>query len=170
MISERPFPSALAARLLRHGVVCAPPTRLLVRMFLLLKSRDHAAEIPGAPPCVRGQWANHFIRMHPSLDSGECFFKLTIIALLWPTDIGMTESRHASIRRVLESRSLQTHRLQFNHLSAEWTLQQSRLGARAAESGLGRAPKYRRSSGGASDVARVAATKRDGRQARKDAP
>ena len=95
-----------------------PHTLFPLRMFLLLKSRDHAADILRTPPCVRGNWANHFIHMHHSLDSDECFFKLTIIALLWPTDIGMTESRHASIRRVLESRSLQTHRLQFKQLSA----------------------------------------------------
>ena len=139
-----------------------------VRMFLLLKSKDHAAAILSTPPCVRGDWANNFIRKHPGLDTDECFFQLTAVAMLWPTDIGMTESRHASIRRVLESRSLQTHRLQFKHLSAEWTLQQSRLGARAAGSGIGRAPKYRRRAAGALVGARGDALVRGGRPARKD--
>ena len=139
-----------------------------VRLFLLLAYKEHAADILGMPRCVRGEWANQFIRKHPGLDSDECFFQLTIIALLWPTDIGMTESRHASIRRALESRSLQTHRLQFKHLSAEWTLQQSRLGARAVDGGLGRAPKYGRKAAGGSAVARYASG-RCGQQARKDA-
>ena len=139
-----------------------------VRMFLLLKSKDHAAAILSTPPCVRGDWADNFIRKHPGLDTDECFFQLTAVAMLWPTDIGMTESRHASIRRVLESRSLQTHRLQFKHLSAEWTLQQSRLGARAAGSGIGRAPKYRRRAAGALVGARGDALVRGGRPARKD--
>ena len=47
-------------------------------------------------------------------------YKLAMVAMLLPSDISAIESKHASVRRLLVSASVQTHAPEFESLAAGW--------------------------------------------------
>ena len=53
--------------------------------------------------------------------------ELHLVAFMAAIDISCIEARHASIRRLCKSRSMQTHNIEFPDLSAEWFAARQRL-------------------------------------------
>ena len=105
---------------------CQPQRCEPTACFEILVNKDAAARILAKPECVRGLWLNEQLTLHPTLLDEEFLAKLENIAMSAWGSIGLTESRWASVRRLLEARSLQTHRQRFDDLSGEWTMQQAR--------------------------------------------
>ena len=89
-------------------------------------SRPHSGrEFQTTPPCMLDDWTKDMIKHHPDL-SGEVFQKLILTAMMAHFDMATIEAKHATVRRLLVSRSVQTHKRSFKDLSAEWLCNQAR--------------------------------------------
>ena len=66
-----------------------------------------------------------FIEEH-DLSSDRAILRLVLLATLIIPDIVRIECLHASVRRLVESKSLNTHKVDLERLSAEWVAQQYR--------------------------------------------
>ena len=111
-----------------HEKLASPHKMMPTRMFILLTSPELAAEVAATPPCMQDSWSASFLaRYGEDLLSDKAMAVLVTLAELTTKDTAQIEARHASIRRWLKTRSQQTHVMDFEILSCEWTLQRTRL-------------------------------------------
>jgi len=108
-----------------------------VRMFRLLTVPEEAAEIASLPQCIFDPWSLRFVQDHSGQEGGlageTALAKLELIARMAKLDISSIESLHASIRRRLYSRGVQTRPEALEEVSAEWVCDRARCsGARWA--------------------------------------
>ena len=96
------------------------------KTFLLLLDPGKAAEVAGMPDCLVDPWTSALRKEYPGLVGEEVQQILYTLASLVRVDISHVESRHASVRRMLTGRSVQTHPLSLQDLSAQWVFQQHR--------------------------------------------
>ena len=110
-------------------LLAAPHTRFPWRLFLLLRDPGLSTELADRekfPDCVIGVWAANLRKLYPSLSGIEFMAILAEQASNLATDTSLLEAKHASIRRLLLSASMQTHALAHPQLSARWVLTQCR--------------------------------------------
>ena len=100
--------------------------RFPFRVFLLLLDPAKAQELLQTPDCLLDGWTKTLKGLYPDFSGEEFQQVLYTVALLLRVDISSVESRHASIRRLLTARSVQTHPMGFADLSAQWVFQQHR--------------------------------------------
>ena len=81
-------------------------------------------------------WSVRLRKRFPTFTEPAFFQILWTVAKFMPVDVSHIESLHATVRRLLFTRSVQTHRMKFGDLSAQWVCQQFRRSGR-----LGRRPK-----------------------------
>ena len=151
-----------------HEKVRAPHQETPTSIFGLLDDPDAAGRLAAIPECLLDSWSKDFLAKHAGgLTSKKALAILATLAHLTYKDISGVECRHAAIRRWLVSRSVQTHVMDFRHLSCEWVLQRARKlsllfqGSRVASAGQG----VKRTASGAPKPTR--GTRRTGtRQAR----
>ena len=79
-------------------------------------------------PCMLDTWSKRILGDINTLEErkDELLALLALVAELVTVDISQVEARHASLRRILYGQSLQTHRLTFPSLSAQWLCTQIR--------------------------------------------
>eukprot|EP00971_Amphidinium_carterae_P335543 6471461-Amphidinium_carterae.2 len=95
-------------------------------LFAVLHDPDKASSVRQTEACLLDDWSKHILGEYPSLDGEECREVLWAHAAMASTNIAPIESRHASLRRKLLSRSLHTHTMPVAMLSAEFVLQSCR--------------------------------------------
>ena len=89
--------------------------------FLILVSDAHAHAILQMPECLRGFILNTFVTEHSSnLRATKPQSVMILRARMHFSNIVKVESRHATLRRTIVSRSIQTHGLDFSELCGEW--------------------------------------------------
>lgn len=97
-----------------------------IRLCVVLAAPEQGPELATVPDCVLDEWSRRLKVDHPEF-TGEAFLqKVSLLALMCPKDISHIEARHASIRRLLTSASVQTHTQSLDDLSAQWCLMQFR--------------------------------------------
>jgi len=89
------------------------------RLFLLLGDRSRADELAAAPACLRGGFAEAFMAEN-DLRSDDAWFRLVALAHHCHMDMGKIESLHATIRRSLYQRHVQTTVPSLERMSAEF--------------------------------------------------
>lgn len=109
-----------------------PHEQLPYKLFELLHKPEASAELLQIPDCMWDEWSLSLRRAHPSLEGEEFLAKLSFVGHLAWKDISALESRHASVRRLVHSASVQTHRQSFPELSAQWCFLQARKAHEAA--------------------------------------
>lgn len=123
-----------------ESLLAGPHRRFPTRLFQLLARPELATEMSSAPKCLFDPWTAEMHRLHPSFSGPVFLERLAMVADLLPKDISHLESRHATLRRALWLASVQTHKMAFADLSAQWCLLQFRrraqrmAGKRAATS------------------------------------
>jgi hypothetical protein len=96
-------------------------------VFLALVDPAQVPAIEAIPECRRGAWAKSFLASHKgTLDGENAQLELLLLALVIAVDIGTIESLHATIRRIIHGRSLQTNAISLDDLDSEWLLQRHR--------------------------------------------
>lgn len=108
-------------------LITAAHQQFPIRMFALLQHPDLAPTMVKTPPCLLDAWSAEMLRRHPTLDDEDFKYKLLLCASLQMTDISAIEARHATIRRILTSSSVQTHQQSFAELVANWVFLQARV-------------------------------------------
>ena len=81
------------------------------------------------PPCMRDSFATKFLGKYDTkgaLTGAAAKAELHFLARLVHVDISQLESLHATIRRLLTGRSVQTHRMDLRDLDAEWVASRCR--------------------------------------------
>ena len=127
------------------------------RLFLLLDSPQLAPDLVAEPACRKDAWTQRLQRLYPEFQGEEFMAILHLHATQQPVDIASIEAKHASIRRQVCMRSVQTWTLGFSHTSAEWLLQCFRKSRGRAER-RGRARRRdQKPGGGAKQVAAMRA-------------
>lgn len=140
------------------------------KTLCLLSDPGRAAEILAMPDCLLDPWTLALRKEYPTLAGEEVQQVLYSMASLVRVDISHVESRHASIRRMLFGRSVQTHALSFPDLSAQWVFQQhrtrrSRQGARGLPSGpAATGPSAKRGAGARKKVRKTHGDKAKGKR------
>lgn len=110
-----------------YQLLVAEHDRWSTKVFALIKSDLVADELDKAPPCVRGRFVQEFYeKFEGNLTSVAAKAFLEAILVYTSHDVAQIESRHASIRRWLTFKSLQTHVVDFASLSSEWLLMRLR--------------------------------------------
>ena len=94
--------------------------------FRLLADPSLSESVKKAPECLLDQWTKSLRNKYPDMAGEEFTHVLYSVASLLKLDITNIESRHASVRRLLVSRSVQTHPMAFIDLSAQFLCQQFR--------------------------------------------
>ncbi|CAK0795464.1 unnamed protein product, partial [Prorocentrum cordatum] len=122
----------------RHSLL---PTRI----FAMIADPAVAQEVSDLQDCRMDSWTKDFVLRHKDADGGlsnpAAIAELNLLAAMIDLDIKAIESRHASIRRRLMVRGVQTHSATFAESSAEWVVAQARLSGRAFRAvGEGGAP------------------------------
>lgn len=112
-----------------HQLLVVPHQSFPIKMFVLLKRPELAPDLASVPECLLDPWSLDMRRRHPDLSDSTFMHKLLLIALLQKVDISAIEARHASVRRLLTASSVQTHKLSFEELSAQWLFMQARTKA-----------------------------------------
>ena len=111
----------LVEQLLRHRHRQFP-----VCLFKLLKTPQLASEFSEVSECLKDEWTLQLQRLYPTL-AGDAFRQTLLLhAELMSTSIAVIESKHASVRRQLKSRSVQTWSMSASTASAEWVAQVTR--------------------------------------------
>eukprot|EP00438_Fugacium_kawagutii_P013892 Skav219731 [mRNA] locus=scaffold301:344635:349193:- [translate_table: standard] len=80
-----------------------------------------------ATPCLLDEFSKEFFGMFPTVDgyfSSDAQAILLTIAGLWETDITLIEARHAAVRRLVKSRSVQTHAPRLDHINGDYACRQ----------------------------------------------
>eukprot|EP00971_Amphidinium_carterae_P170973 3388267-Amphidinium_carterae.1 len=110
-----------------------------MKMFLLLnpdpeQSAAVARQLEKDPACVKDLFAQKLQAECEGYSNTMAAHILASIALMQSTDIAAVESKHASIRRQLVTKSTQTHPMSANDASLQWGFQSQaqRQQARAA--------------------------------------
>ena len=96
------------------------------KVFSLVECPEEAEELTRAPLCVKDPWTRKLQEQYGTLGHPSVRAILITQRLLQKSDISTIESRHASLRRSLLTRSLQTWRFGVGQCSAEWIMQNSR--------------------------------------------
>jgi hypothetical protein len=110
-------------------LACAPNREVSNRIYLLLHLPELWDSLRTTPPCLFKDAANKLIgefRDEPIVTE-KLLSKLEFNALERDVSIAPLEAKHASIRRLIMVRSLQTHKLDFKDLNAEWLCSRFRL-------------------------------------------
>lgn len=100
------------------------------KVFSALDGAEEAESLLKMQPCLRDSLATWFVKQFPSVEdmmskASQVF--LTSLARTIQTDIVGVESRHASNRRLVVMKSVQTWPLDFAKLSAEYVIRQQRI-------------------------------------------
>ena len=120
---------ALAFRLLSraaasvHHLLSESHQTCPVRLYKLLADPDLAPTLAEQPPCVKDSWTQALQKQYPRFSEPEFMNILIGLGCSLRTDISSIEAKHASIRRQLTSKSIQTWRLGLSQASSEWILQ-----------------------------------------------
>lgn len=115
-----------------HELLIAPHRRFPTKLFLLLGVKGEQLEVLAndmlaTPVCLLDTFtAEFFNKYRPSLTNDEPMAILEFVARTMKREIVQIEAKHASVRRWLMSRSLQTHTLSFKRLGVSWVLQRLR--------------------------------------------
>lgn len=100
-----------------------------MRMFSLLAGA-RLADILSLPPCCMDEWSADFASRHRLWEeeqvSPEAMAELRLVAILAKVDVSGVEATHASIRRRLFGKGVQTRPLAVAELSAEFALDRAR--------------------------------------------
>ena len=96
-----------------------------LKLFRLLREPDLAAEF-GRKQCLMDPWTLRLHQRFEGFTSAEFFQILYTVGRFMPVDISHVESLHATVRRLLFTRSVQTHAMGLPDLSAQWVCQQYR--------------------------------------------
>ena len=117
-----------------HQLLRIPRRGFPYKLFACLSATDESIQaVRRAAPCTRDEFSNDFLckftadsdeREHGLLGARAQTI-LSLIATLSLVDISCVESKHATIRRVLEASSVQTWRASLAKLSAEFTVRQT---------------------------------------------
>lgn len=101
-----------------------------MRLFGLLKpsARESISqELSSTPPCLSDFATADFVKKFGADPTGpRALAFLAFLASGTTREIVQIEAKHASVRRWLCGRSLQTHTMSFKHLGAAWVLQRLR--------------------------------------------
>jgi hypothetical protein len=101
-----------------------------IRFFRALLSDDEAKLIEGLPECLLCEWSRGILLQHRHeatlLRGRVCQAKLRLHAKLARMNISRLESLHASLRRQLWTKGVQTHAADFAESAAEFTIDRSR--------------------------------------------
>lgn len=103
-------------------LLAAPQRTFPLKLFRLLAEPALAGELASAPDCVLDPWSAEMRRMHPSFAGPEFNQKLVLLGQVLMKDISQLESKHATIRRLLLTASVQTHVPSLQDLSSQWSL------------------------------------------------
>jgi hypothetical protein len=107
-----------------------PNRKFPSKAFLVLVDPEIAREIReihAASPCLLDEWTLEMLKEHgDQFGDDVSIHKLYTKALLMFKDIGRIEAKHASIRRQLVARSVQTHTVHLADVGSWWVLQQAR--------------------------------------------
>ena len=107
-----------------------PHRQFPICLFKLLRHPELAADFIGVSKCQKDAWTQSVEDAYPSLGGEEFMHILVAHANIQWTDISGVEARHASIRRQLMTRSIQTTTFGIADASAEWVFQNLRLMSR----------------------------------------
>lgn len=99
---------------------------LPVVMFMALVSREFLLGLHAVPHCVLCTWARSLIAEFGD-NPEDKYHAILLRVFLVLMHIGKVESRHSSIRRMLNTRSVLTHVVDFKEACALWFLQRFRL-------------------------------------------
>eukprot|EP00971_Amphidinium_carterae_P345193 6486014-Amphidinium_carterae.4 len=97
-----------------------------IKLSRLLHVPELASIFASEPSCMKDGWSLSLQGMFPTFEGGAFMSVLQAQAQCQRTNISSLESRHASVRRHLHGRSLQTHTLGIAAASTEWVLQNCR--------------------------------------------
>lgn len=109
-----------------HELLEVPHQAFPTRMFLLLAQPELARSFVEVPECLLDSWSCKLRSLYPSLAGDEFRHTLLLCVLLCWNDISTIEAKHASVRRILVGRSVQTHKSAFDEVSANWVFMQAR--------------------------------------------
>eukprot|EP00971_Amphidinium_carterae_P148062 2934459-Amphidinium_carterae.7 len=113
------------------------------RTFLLISHPELAEEISAIPDCCKDGWTLALQREHGFVGLPENVLSILVLtAMTQHTDIGHVEANHASIRRHVMQKSVQTWTLTLLSASTQWVFQRLR---RAAASGKPKAKIHKAS-------------------------
>eukprot|EP00971_Amphidinium_carterae_P351554 6492163-Amphidinium_carterae.3 len=113
--------AAVVFKLLQLAHECFP-----LKVFKLVKEPERATEFDNIKACLKDPWVLQLQNTYGSLGHPDVMASLLSQAMVQLVDIADVEARHASIRRQLTAKSIQTWRLGMTHASAEWVLQNYR--------------------------------------------
>eukprot|EP00971_Amphidinium_carterae_P262368 5204331-Amphidinium_carterae.1 len=114
------------ASALIHVLLQRPHRSFPLAMFSLIHHPERAAELRQCPDCVKDKWTVELQQSYPTFQEPELVDVLISEAQTMHTDIAGIEARHASVRRQLHFRSLQTHPCGLKGASAQWIFQCAR--------------------------------------------
>lgn len=123
---------ALALRLISRAgcavfeLLEAPHRLFPFQLFRLLAEPGLVDTLLAVPDCMLDSWSRDMKSMYPSFSGSDFMQKLALTSQLCWKDISQLESRHATIRRLLLSASLQTHVQAFQDLGSQWLCLQLR--------------------------------------------
>eukprot|EP00438_Fugacium_kawagutii_P009890 Skav207827 [mRNA] locus=scaffold367:4631:6853:- [translate_table: standard] len=110
-----------------HFLIRNVRSGLPYKLFACLEGRS--SEVTQSPPCLHDSLTNAFMEVfgpgEHGLDGPEAVATLHVLAETALVDIAAVESRHATIRRALESGSVQTWRYTLEQLSGNFVCKQS---------------------------------------------
>lgn len=106
-----------------HG---ASHSQFLVKLFRLLHEPELGPEFAQVPECMLDTWTLSVKRRFPTFTGEALLHELALTSLLVAKDISHIEARHATIRRLVTSASVQTHTAAAADVSAQWCLLQAR--------------------------------------------
>ena len=118
-----------------HKILASRHQRFPFRTFLSLLDPTKADDLASVPECVLDDWTKRLKQLYPTFSGFEFRQALYSVGLVTRVCVSNIESRHASVRRILTARSVQTHPMAFPDLSGQWLFQQFRTQRRAARTG-----------------------------------
>ena len=124
--------------------------------FLMIPDPTQAQRIIDCGDCLHDDWTRALLKLYPTLEGEEVREVVSAVASILKVDISSLETKHASIRRLLTSRSVQTHAISLSDLSGQWVLQRIRA-AHNTFAGCPKKPRRKR------QTTRVKKTRKRGR-------
>ena len=108
-----------------HHLLAVPNSGSPFRLFSCMSDPD---VLLNTPKCLRDALMNKFLQIYPTAEdilSNPAQHVLTAMAQLFQVDILRIEALHASTRRVISMRSIQTWALAMHQMNAEWLIRQT---------------------------------------------
>eukprot|EP00971_Amphidinium_carterae_P330458 6463501-Amphidinium_carterae.4 len=109
-----------------YQLISIPHKLCPLSLFQVLEKQEVNDALLQLPICMKDSLTLQLERKYQSFLHPECLCILQSICHTLGTDISLIESRHSSIRRLLLSKSLQTHTYNLASASAEWIMQNCR--------------------------------------------